>query len=88
VFLLNGVGTPGLVATTCSRLAAKDLTYVGSKNAASFNNPTSAIVVSNSNIAIGYEVADALKLPHSDVRRTTQTQSIADVIVTLGGDYR
>ena len=88
VFLLNGVGSPGLVATTCPLLAAKNLTYAGSKNAATFNNPTSTILVSNSKISLGYEIADALKLPHSDVRRTTQTQSIADVIVTLGGDYQ
>jgi hypothetical protein len=88
VYLLNGVGTPGLVATTCPRLAAKHLTYVGSKNAASFNTPTSTVLVSNSNIALGYEIADALRLPHSDVLRTTQNQTIADAIVTLGRDYR
>jgi hypothetical protein len=88
VYLLNGVGSPGLVATTCARLAAKDITYAGSRNAATFNHPTSSIVVSNANIPLGYEVADALNLPHSDVLRSSSTQTIADVIVTLGGDYR
>jgi hypothetical protein len=88
VYLLNGVGSPGLVATTCTKLAAKNITYAGSRNAATFNHPTSSIVVSNANIPLGYKVADALRLPHSDVLRTSQTQTIADVIVTLGGDYR
>lgn len=87
VYLLNGVGSPGLVATTCARLTANKITYVGSKNAASFNHPTSSIVVSNADVPLGYQVADALKLPHSDVLRTDQTQSIADAIVTLGRDY-
>lgn len=87
VELLNGVGSPGLVATACPRLAAHGLTYAGSRNAASFNNPTSTIEVSNSNVDLGYQVASALQLPRSDVRRTTIDQSIADVIVTLGGDY-
>jgi hypothetical protein len=88
VELLNGVGSPGLVATACPRLAAHGLTYVGSQNASSFNNPTSTIEVSNSNIDLGYQVASALQLPRSDVRRATVEQSVADAIVTLGGDYR
>jgi hypothetical protein len=88
VELLNGVGTPGLVATTCPRLAAHNLTYAGSANANSFNNPTSTVEVSNSNVDLGYQVASALGLPNSDVRRTSQDQSVADVIVTLGSDYQ
>jgi anionic cell wall polymer biosynthesis LytR-Cps2A-Psr (LCP) family protein len=88
VELLNGVGSPGLVATACPRLAAHGLTYAGSRNAPSFNNPRSTIEVSGSNIDVGYQVADALLLPRSDVRRSTVQQSVADAIVTLGGDYR
>jgi hypothetical protein len=88
VELLNGVGSPGLVATACPRLAANGLTYAGSQNAPSFNNPRSTIEVSTSNIDIGYQVASALQLPRSDVRRSTVQQSVADAIVTLGGDYR
>jgi anionic cell wall polymer biosynthesis LytR-Cps2A-Psr (LCP) family protein len=88
VELLNGVGTPGLVATACPRLATHQLTYAGSANASSFNNPTSTVEVANSDIDLGYRVASALLLPKSDVRRTSQDQSVADVIVTLGRDYK
>jgi anionic cell wall polymer biosynthesis LytR-Cps2A-Psr (LCP) family protein len=88
VELLNGVGSPGLVATTCPKLAAHRLTYVGSTNAATFNHPTSQVLVANSDISLGYTVADALGLPHSDVRRTTIDQTIANAIVTLGNDYK
>jgi len=87
VELLNAVGTPGLVATACPLLAAHNLTYAGSGNAA-FDNQLSTVVVSNNDIDLGYRVADALKLPRSDVRRTSVNQSVADVIVTLGRDYK
>jgi anionic cell wall polymer biosynthesis LytR-Cps2A-Psr (LCP) family protein len=88
VELLNGVGTPGLVATTCPKLAAHHLTYAGSGNAASFDIATSTVEVSNSNVDLGYQVAAALGLPNSDVRRSSEDQSVADAIVTLGRDYK
>jgi hypothetical protein len=88
VELLNGVGEPGLVATACPRLAAGHLAYAGSGNATSFHNPTSTVAVSTSNVDLGYQVARALRLPRSDVRRTSQDQSVADAIVTLGNDYK
>jgi hypothetical protein len=88
VELLNGVGSPGLIATACPLLEAHNLAYAGSDNASSFNNPTSTIDVSNANVALGYQVARALRLPSGDVRRTSEDQSVADVIVTLGNDYR
>jgi hypothetical protein len=87
VELLNGVGTPGLVALACPRLAAHHFAYVGSRNAATFNNPRSTIAVSNANIDLGYALAAALKLPRTDVRRTTVNQTVADAIVTLGRDF-
>jgi hypothetical protein len=88
VEVLNGVGSPGLVATACPRLAADHLAYAGSGNAATFHNPTSTVAVSTSNVNLGYQVASALRLPRSDVRRTSEDQSVADVVVTLGNDYK
>jgi hypothetical protein len=88
VELLNGVGTPGLISLACPRLQAHHLAYAGSGNAASFNNPHSTIEVSNNNVELGYTVASALRLPRSDVRRTSQNQSVADVIVILGRDFK
>jgi hypothetical protein len=88
VELLNGVGSPGLVATACPRLAANHLGYAGSSNAASFHNPRSTVVVSTSDLDLGYRVASALRLPRSDVRRASQDQTVATAVVTLGQDYR
>ncbi|MBV9484591.1 MAG: LytR C-terminal domain-containing protein, partial [Frankiaceae bacterium] len=87
VELLNGVGTPGLIARACPRLQAHRLVYAGSGNAA-FTNQPSVVEVSNSQIDLGYTVASALGLPRSAVRRTSQNQSVADVIVILGRDFK
>lgn len=87
VELLNGVGTPGLVNSACPRLAANHLAYAGSGNASSFTNTRSTIEVPTNDISLGYRVASALRLPRSDVRRSTQDQTVADAIVVLGNDY-
>jgi anionic cell wall polymer biosynthesis LytR-Cps2A-Psr (LCP) family protein len=89
VLLLNGVGTPGLVLTACPRLAAHGYAYGGSNNAASFNNPRSSVQIrSDADVSLGDGVARALGLPTSDVEISRTDQSVADVIVVLGGDYR
>jgi hypothetical protein len=88
VELLNGVGTPGLVATACPKLASAGLIYAGSDNAGSFNNPHSTVAVPTADLDAGYQVAAALGLPRSDVRRTTEDQTVAEVVVTLGADYQ
>jgi hypothetical protein len=88
VELLNGVGSPGLVATACPKLAAHNFAYAGSGNSEPFSNANSQITVPGSKLALGYEIASALRLPRSDVLRTTQNQSVADAIVVLGGDYK
>lgn len=89
VLLLNGVGTPGLVQTACPRLASQGFTYAGSGNAATFNNPKSSVEIrSDSDVALGDRVAHALGLPNSDVLRSSQDQTVADVIVILGRDYK
>jgi hypothetical protein len=90
VELLNGVGTPGLVLTACPRLEARGFTYAGSGNAATFNNPKSSVEIksdSDADISVGDEVARALGLPTGDVVRTTDDETVADVIVVLGNDY-
>jgi hypothetical protein len=88
VLLLNGVGTPGLVLSACSKLSSHGFAYAGSGNAASFSNqPSSVQIKSDSDIALGDNVASALGLPAKDVQRSTEDQSVADVVVVLGGDY-
>jgi anionic cell wall polymer biosynthesis LytR-Cps2A-Psr (LCP) family protein len=89
VLLLNGVGTPGLVATACPRLASHGLAYAGSDNAGTFSNAKSVVAISSDNaVDLGNQVARALGLPTSDVELDRADQSVADVIVTLGSDYK
>jgi hypothetical protein len=92
VYLLNGVGDPREVPTACPRLAANGLAFAGSNNASTFSNTARSVVEissdSASDVALGDRVAKALGLSASDVERNPQDQTVADVIVTLGSDYR
>ena len=91
VELRNGVGTPGLDATACPRLAKAGLAYAGQGNAGSFSNQPSEVQInadSAQDRAQGARVARALGLPLSDVRLAQFGQDQADVIVILGRDYR
>jgi hypothetical protein len=91
VELRNGVGSPGLVATACPRLAAAGLVYAGQGNAATFNNATSEVQIASdspADRAAGARVARALRLPAGDVRLAQVGQDQADVVVVLGRDYR
>jgi anionic cell wall polymer biosynthesis LytR-Cps2A-Psr (LCP) family protein len=88
VELLNGVGTPGLVATACPLLASHGLAFAGSDNAGSFSNAKSQVQVgAQSQVALGDRVAKALGLPLSDVDVVGQQQTVADVVAVLGTDY-
>jgi hypothetical protein len=90
VQLRNGVGTPGLVATACPKLAAAGLVYAGQGNAATFNNPHSEVQIGSDSAtdrAWGATVAHALGLPPGDVRLAQLGQDDADVVVILGKDY-
>jgi LytR cell envelope-related transcriptional attenuator len=88
VEVLNGVGTPGLVQTACPQLAAHGFVYAGSGNASSFNIARSTVDVPASKLSLGYQVASALGLPRGDVERSSEDQSVASVVVTLGRDYQ
>lgn len=89
VELLNGVGKPGLVATACPRLAAGGFSFAGSGNAGHFGYGRSQVQVADaSKAALGARVAHALGLPASDVRTQPVEQTVADVVVILGRDYK
>jgi anionic cell wall polymer biosynthesis LytR-Cps2A-Psr (LCP) family protein len=89
VFVLNGLGVPGLVGTACSRLAANGFTYAGSGNAPTFSNARSQVdIFRDSDADQGRALARALGLPASDVRRSVVNQSVARYVVILGSDYK
>jgi LytR cell envelope-related transcriptional attenuator/cell envelope-related transcriptional attenuator-like protein len=91
VLIQNGVGTPGLSGSACSRLVSAGFKVVGSGNADKFGYKTSKVLVFDSSIPsaeLGARVARALHVSDNDVEVSDQPQSVADVIVILGKDYR
>jgi len=91
VFVQNGVGTPGLVGTACSRLVHAGYVFAGSGNAVNFGFKTSKVLVFSNTVAaatLGNDVAHALRLPETDVAVSPQGQNVADVVVILGKDYK
>lgn len=91
VYVENGVGTPHLAESACSRLVQAGFTFAGSGNAAQFGYKTSQVLVFDDtpqSAALGERVARALRLPASDVQVSTRGQDVADVVVILGRDYR
>jgi hypothetical protein len=90
VLILNGVGTPGLGASVAGRLRSQ-FRIVGTRNKQPFGVKTSVVVVFDSTDASlekARKAAALLGLPATAVRIGTQAQSVADVIVVIGKDYK
>lgn len=90
VLVQNGVGTPGLGETARSKLVGAGFRFIAGGNAATMGRAKTVIIIADSspaNIALGGKVAAALGVPSSDVQVAAQQQTIADVIVILGGDF-
>jgi len=92
VVVQNGVGTPGLSAKARAKLLVAGLTYVGGGNAGESGYPQSQVLVTSDSGSAGLDqarvVARALGLPAKDVLFTDQGQTIADVVVILGADFK
>lgn len=90
LLVLNGVGTPGLGASV-ARKVRDEFRIVGTRNKQGFGVRESVVVVFDStdeSLAKARRVAELLGLPETAVRTSTQTQSVADVIVVIGADYK
>lgn len=90
VLVLNGVGTPGLGASV-ARKVRNEFRIVGTRNKQGFGVAQSVVVVfdlTDASLAKARRVATLLGLPETAVRTSTQTQSVADVIVVIGADYK
>lgn len=92
VLVENGVGTPGLGLSARQKLVKAGLQFVGSVNAPQFGHAHTRVLIFSATAqaeALGNRVARALGVnPVSAVRLSPLDQSIADVIVILGADYR
>jgi hypothetical protein len=91
VLVQNGVGIPGLNAAARQLLVDAGYTYVNGGNAASWGQKATVVVVPDAtaeSLRWGNEIAAALKVPATAVQVATTTQSVADVIVVLGADFK
>ncbi len=90
ILVLNGVGTPGLGESVRAKLVPAGFVYVGSRNADSFNQCCTQVLVKESTTeagALGARVAKALGLPGASVKSSNQIGTIADVVVIIGKDF-
>jgi anionic cell wall polymer biosynthesis LytR-Cps2A-Psr (LCP) family protein len=89
VYLLNGIGRPGLVPRACPMLAASGFTYVGSGNAPTFSSARSEVdIFHDADAEQARTLAKALGLPPSAVRKSVFNQTVAKFIVILGSDFK
>jgi len=91
VIIQNGVGAPGLTASAQQRLSAAGFDIVKSGNANRFDYATSVILVrdtSAASTALGTQVARVLRLSPALIRVSSQRNTVTDVVVILGRDYR
>ncbi len=91
VLVLNGVGTPGLGGTVASKLRSSPFHVVGTRNKQGFGVRESVVVVfdaSETSQQKARDIARLLGLKETAVRIGTQNQSVADVIVVVGSDFK
>ena len=91
VLVQNGVGTPGLVDKARTKLVAAGFRFVNGNNAPEFGQKNSAVLIPDStpaSVERGAAVAAALGLPASSVGVSGQGQTVAEVIVVLGKDFK
>jgi anionic cell wall polymer biosynthesis LytR-Cps2A-Psr (LCP) family protein len=91
VLVENGVGTPDLNLQARRKLVAIGLRFVNGGNAAALNNTPSVVMIkdgSETSSKRGQRVAAALGLPDSSITLYPRGQTVADVIVILGSDFK
>ena len=91
VLVENAVGTPGLGTSVRDRLVKSGYRFVDSRNLRPFGRPKSVVLIFDNNPraeAKGAALARSLGLPATAVLYSPQAQSVADMVVILGLDYR
>jgi hypothetical protein len=92
VLVENGVGTPDLVERARARLVDDGFRFVNGGNAATLDDTEPSVVLvadgSQDSQQQGIRVARSLGLPQSSIATNPRGQTVADVIVILGADFR
>lgn len=91
VLVQNGVGSPGLNTAARTLLVDAGFTFVNGGNAAAFGQTRTNVILPDTtpqSLAWGADITKALGLPDSAVKVAEDGQSVADVIVVLGEDFK
>ncbi len=91
VLVQNGNGSPGLNTAARQLLVDAGYTFINGQNAPTLGQPTTAIIVPDEtpdSLKWGSDIAATLKVPATAVQVATSGQTVADVIVVLGGDFK
>jgi hypothetical protein len=92
VLVENGVGTPDLVTAARTKLVKDGFQFITGGNAAELSDTHPSVVLiedgSDKSQARGARVAKSLGLPASSIQINPRGQTVADIIVILGADFR
>jgi anionic cell wall polymer biosynthesis LytR-Cps2A-Psr (LCP) family protein len=92
VLVENGVGTPDLVEKARTKLVRDGFRFIngGNSSGLSATDPTVVLIQDGSQKAQarGARVAKSLGLPASAIQINPRGQTVADIIVVLGADFR
>lgn len=91
VLVQNGVGTAGLGEKARDKLVAAGFAFVAGGNAPQLGVASTVVVIRDATPAsrtTGAAVAAALGVPADAVRISARDQTVADVVVILGADFR
>jgi hypothetical protein len=91
VYVQNGVGTPGLEQDAAEKLRDAGYEFLNGGNANEFGRRQTVILIPDGgdvSVSVGKSVASTLGVPQSAVQISDQGQSVADVVVVLGEDFK
>jgi LytR cell envelope-related transcriptional attenuator/LytR_cpsA_psr family len=92
VLVENGIGTPDLVTAARAKLVKDGFQFITGGNAAELSGTDPSVVLiedgSDKSQARGARVAKSLGLPASSIQINPRGQTVADIIVILGADFR
>jgi hypothetical protein len=86
VLVENGAGKPRIAGSAAEQLIAGGFTVVDTKNASSFDYKKTLILLYRGSAADAARVHDLLGV--GELRRATDSQGLADMIVVIGKDYK
>jgi hypothetical protein len=91
VLVANAVGTPGVGDAVRGRIVPAGFTFVGSKNLTPFGRAKTIVVVFDTDPATtdrARRLAAAIGLPDATISVSTRGQSIADLMIVVGKDFK